>query len=166
MEADKALYHVKQTTKNNYYFYRQVENMSDDLHKAELCNIIEALKRKDNFSDNTVMGEDDFLRMYQFVRDIAVTKGERIRLIMFTLTDGKGAKPQDSEEIMGMVETAILGTLPDESAISQYSSAQRIVLVMEDEKRSLAEIAKKIVTDFMENCGDDSIKLSYAVAEK
>jgi diguanylate cyclase (GGDEF)-like protein/putative nucleotidyltransferase with HDIG domain len=166
MEADKALYHVKQTTKNNYYFYRQVENMSDDLHKAELCNIIEALKRKDNFSDNTVMGEDDFLRMYQFVRDIAVTKGERIRLIMFTLTDANGNKPEGSEEIMDTVESSILGTLPDESAISQYSSAQRIVLVMEDEKRSLGEIAKKIVTDFTESCGYDSIKLSYVVAEK
>jgi GGDEF domain-containing protein len=167
MEADKALYHVKQTTKNNYYFYRQVENLSDNFYKADMCNLIEALKRKDNFSDQTVLEKEDFLRMYEFVKEIALSKKQKVRLIMFTMVSHGSEAPtsDEKEEIMNLVEQAILGMLPDESAISQYSSAQRIVLVTEEEKRDLAKVARNIAADFAAMYDGSDITLEYEIAE-
>jgi diguanylate cyclase (GGDEF)-like protein/putative nucleotidyltransferase with HDIG domain len=167
MEADKALYHVKQTTKNNYYFYRQVENLRDDFYKADMCNLIEALKRKDNFSDQTTLDKEDFFRMYEFIKEIALTKKQKIRLIMFTVVkkNGKNLHSEEKDEIMNLVEQAILGMLHDESAISQYSSLQRIVLITEDEKRELTKLSEDIVSGFASLYGSDDIKLEYIVAE-
>jgi diguanylate cyclase (GGDEF)-like protein/putative nucleotidyltransferase with HDIG domain len=167
MEADKALYHVKQTTKNNYYFYRQVENLSDNFYKADMCNLIEALKRKDNFSDQTVLEKEDFLRMYEFIKEIALSKKQKVRLIMFTMVSHGAEAPtsDEKEEIMSLVEQAILGMLPDESAISQYSSAQRIVLVTEEEKRDLAKVARNIAADFAAMYDGSDITLEYEIAE-
>jgi hypothetical protein len=86
---------------------------------------------------------------------------------MFTIVrnDEEIFQADKKEEIMTLVEQAILGILHDESAISQYSSVQRIVLVTDDEKRSLSMIAETISADFASMYEGDNIKLEYVIAE-
>ncbi|MBR1478797.1 MAG: diguanylate cyclase [Lachnospiraceae bacterium] len=170
VEADKALYHIKQTCKDNYYFYKQLKNVSEDFYKAEMSNLIEALSRKDNFSDTSILGEQDFYRIYEFIRDIAKNKEQEIRLIMFTAQAKSDENSphhvtvEERDEIMLLVERAILSVFPDEGAVSRYSSVQRIVIVTDEEKGNLDEMSKKVCENFKKLFDDESISLTYDLA--
>lgn len=166
VEADKAMYHVKQEGKNAYYFYSQERDAKESVSKMDLSNLIQAIRRKDSFSDETILAHKEFFRVYDFILDVVRENDKNIQLLLFT------AKPEESsdmsveerEKVMQIIERAIMNTMKDEESITKYSSVQRIVMMVGDEKSDLSKVADSIIKDFYKMYDKTNVELCCDVA--
>ncbi|MCR4763313.1 MAG: diguanylate cyclase [Lachnospiraceae bacterium] len=169
-EADKALYFMKQSGKDSFYFYQQVADMEEDLSRQELSNLVEAIRAKDNFSDAMVLGQQDFLRMYEFISDVVKDRRKHVELIMFTLRLGEGAEisVEQRDHALDLVDKAIMEIVHDPEAVCTYSSTQRIVIFVDEQETYVREVAGEIVKRFYQMYGQherrEVISLEYHVA--
>ncbi len=169
-EADKALYYMKQSGKDGFYFYRQVENLDEDLSKQELSNLVEAIRTKDSFSDTMVLGKQDFFRMYEFISDVVRDRKKTVMLLMFTLCMGEGSEitVEQRDRALEMVDKALSEVVNDSDAVCTYSSTQRIVIFVDEEEKTIKETAEAILKRFYQMYGQHSrkevISLQYSMA--
>lgn len=166
VEADKAMYHVKQEEKDGYYFYRMDEDAQEYISKVDLSNLIQAIRRKDSFSNETVLAHKEFFRVYDFILDVVSGSGRNIQLILFTakLADENSMSVEEREDVMRIIECAIIDTLKDENAVTKYSSVQRIVMMMGEETENLSEVTNAIVKDFYRMYDKKDVELCYDIA--
>lgn len=166
MEADKAMYHVKQDGKNGYYFYRQ-EDGKEPVSKVDLSNLIQAIRRKDNFSNETILAHKEFFRVYDFILDVIKGNAQNIQLLLFTAKpeDDCGMSVEEREEVMHIIERAIMNTMRDEDSMTKYSSVQRIVMMVGDEAEDLSQITDSIIKDFYKMYDKKNVELYCDVAK-
>ena len=169
-EADKALYYMKQSGKDSYYFYQQIAGLEEDLSRQELSNLVAAIRKKDNFSDTMVLGQQDFFRMYEFISDVVSDRQKEVELVMFTLSFGEGAvySVELRDKALELVDRAIQEVVKDPDAVSTYSSTQRIVIFVDEDENHIKEIAEEIEKRFYKMYGQHDMKevmvLEYRVA--
>ena len=169
-EADKALYYMKQSGKDGFYFYRQVEDLDEDLSRQELSNLVEAIRTKDNFSDTMVLGKQDFFRMYEFISDVVRDRKKTVELLMFTLCTGEGSEItiELRDRALEMVDKALSEIINDPDAVCTYSSTQRIVIFVDEDEKTIKETAEAILKRFYQMYGQHSrkevITLQYSMA--
>ncbi|MCR5675281.1 MAG: HD domain-containing protein [Lachnospiraceae bacterium] len=169
-EADKALYYMKQAGKDSFYFYQQVADMEEDLSRQELSNLVEAIRAKDNFSDSMVLGQKDFSRMYDFIRDVVSDRRKKVELVMFTVSVGEHAEitVEQRDRALDLADKAIMAVVRDEDAVCTYSSTQRIVVFVDEDEAHVKEIADEIEKRFYQMYGQhdrkEVITLEYRVA--
>ncbi|MCR5092379.1 MAG: diguanylate cyclase [Lachnospiraceae bacterium] len=171
-EADKALYFMKQSGKDSFYFYRQVENMEEDLSRQELSKLVDAIRFKDNFSDSMVLGQQDFFRMFEFITDVVKDRRHNVTLVMFTLTPSETVgepSVEDRDKALACADKAILEVVHDSEAISTYSSTQRIVTFVDDTPVHVKEVVGEIEKKFYHMYGQHSerreiMSLEYRIA--
>lgn len=167
VEADKAMYHVKQEEKDGYYFYHMDEDVQEYISKVDLSNLIQAIRRKDSFSNETVLAHKEFFRVYDFILDVVKGSGKNIQLILFTAkpADESSMSVEEREDVMRIIECAIINTLKDENAVTKYSSVQRIVMMMGEETENLSEVTNAIVRDFYRMYDKKDVELCYDIAK-
>ncbi|MBQ3789742.1 MAG: diguanylate cyclase [Lachnospiraceae bacterium] len=169
-EADKALYFMKQSGKDSFYFYKQVADMEEDLSRQELSNLVEAIRAKDNFSDAMVLGQQDFFRMYEFISDVVKDRKKEVELVMFTLAFGEGAdfSVEQRDMAQDLVDKAILEVVHDPDAICTYSSTQRILIFVDESESNVKRIAEEIEKKFYQMYGrrekHEIMSLEYRIA--
>lgn len=155
-----------QIAKDGYYFYRMDEGAQEYISKVDLSNLIQAIRRKDSFSNETVLAHKEFFRVYDFILDVVRGSGRNIQLILFTAkpADENSMSVEEREDVMRIIECAIINTLKDENAVTKYSSVQRIVMVMGEETENLSEVTNAIVKDFYRMYDKKDVELCYDIA--
>lgn len=137
MQADKALYHVKQKTKNGYYFYQQVVERSDnpDITRVDM----EHLK--------TLMWDSD----------------QDAHIVLFTIwpVNEASMRVEDRDEVMRLMECAIAKTLKDDRAVQNYSSVQKVIILSGD-SRQVAGTTDSIMREFYKMYDKKDVELSYS----
>ncbi len=168
LEADRAVYHVKQTTKNDYYIYQEEEDYGGEvLSAAELANLIDTLRRKDNFSEEVILGSKDFARVYEFVRDVAEKRKQSVALVMFTALPRSHShmSVEGRDAAIGLLDQAIVQVVKDENAVSHYSSMQRILIVLDKGDLDVDKLANNVMVDFYRMYDKNDMELSYEIAK-
>ena len=166
MEADKALYHVKQENKNGYYFYQQIAHLSDDVEKVDWNRVFTTLQKHIASGQETENPEKDLVRIYDVMHAATEEDSKDVRLIMFTakLEDENSMSIEERDEVMQMIEYAIANALQEENVITKYSSVQRIIMLNGEQGEKIQEITQNILTSFYKMYDKKNVELYYDIA--
>lgn len=167
MEADKALYHVKQEEKNGYYFYRQLTKEISPSTKIDWNNIMESIHKGKASGGSDMVAPSDLIRIYDVVAGAArASKPKNVRLVMFTakMKQEDRMSIEQREEIMRLMEYAILNTLKNEGAVSKYSSVQRIVMISGENEEAIHKTLEAILANFYKIYDKKDVELYYDIA--
>jgi diguanylate cyclase (GGDEF)-like protein len=149
MEADKALYHVKQSKRNTYYFYSQVADWNDDITKVDWNKVMRVSRGR------------DLIDMHD-----ASKNGKHSRLVMFTamIENENSMTIEEREDVMRIIEYAIFNTLKNDHVITKYSSVQRIVMVSGDHYDAIKKLTELILIHFYKMYDKNDVELYYDIA--
>jgi diguanylate cyclase (GGDEF)-like protein len=149
MEADKALYHVKQSKRNTYYFYSQVADWNDDITKVDWNKVMRVSRGR------------DLIDMHD-----ASKNGKHSRLVMFTamIENENSMTIEEREDVMRIIEYAIFNTLKNDHVITKYSSVQRVVMVSGDHYDAIKKLTELILIHFYKMYDKNDVELYYDIA--
>ena len=71
---------------------------------------------------------------------------------------------EQREEIMRLMEYAILSTLKNEGAVSKYSSVQRIVMISGENEEAIHKTLEAILANFYKIYDKKDVELYYDIA--
>lgn len=145
INADKALYHVKQNEKGGYFFYKSGKKVPSEV--------------KENVSSSY-----DFTKIYEYISDLQSQYNHNFELVMITL---EGANEQQislrrMEFAMECMEMAIHDTIREEDICVRNSNVQFLVVLMEAGAENINKITKRIFDRFYKNYGENHMCPSYS----
>ena len=166
-KADKALYHVKQQGKSNYYFYTSSLNEAKKNSSADLNRLVTAWKNQGVHSGSLSVEYREFSKFYDFVRSISERFQHSMELIMITLQPAvEGSLYIDEkEQAMLCMEKTIQASLRAVDVCTRFSSEQFLVILTDAGKEDLNKITTRIFGNFKKLYKGKPLTLDYDVAE-
>ena len=166
-KADKALYHVKQGGKNNYYFYTSSLNEAKKNSSDDLNRLVAGWKNQDSYSGSLNVEYREFAKIYDFVRCIVDRFQHNMELIMITLQPAVAGSLyiDEKEQAMTCMEKTIQASLRAVDVCTRFSSEQFLVILMDAEKEDIDIITNRIFDNFNKVYKGKPLSLDYDVAE-
>ena len=166
-KADKALYHVKQGGKNNYYFYTSSLNEAKKNSSDDLNRLVAGWKNQDSYSGSLNIEYREFAKIYDFVRCIVDRFQHNMELIMITLQPAVAGSLyiDEKEQAMTCMEKTIQASLRAVDVCTRFSSEQFLVILMDAEKEDIDIITNRIFDNFNKVYKGKPLSLDYDVAE-
>ncbi|MEA4813845.1 MAG: diguanylate cyclase [Oscillospiraceae bacterium] len=167
--ADKALYHVKQNGKSNYYLYDSQVRSSSGIKRgsrADMDQLIELIKNRNSEIGVFRIDFRQFNRIYEFASHFARRNDQELTVILLTLHSAS-MLDSDLEHIefaMHNLEKAINASLRSVDISAQYSSSQYVVVLMGSDKYGAGIACSRISRHFYELFSEGSLSLDYMVA--
>jgi diguanylate cyclase (GGDEF)-like protein len=91
MNADKALYHVKQNGKRGYYFYEggcnSIHSISEDDHAIDILQVRMMIEEHSKLPGAYSVSYEDFKKIYRFLKRRAERTETDAQFVLFTLHD-------------------------------------------------------------------------------
>lgn len=146
LEAEKALYYVKQQNKNSYYLYKEDKGTEEEVHSKQDENQLRELCRS-LVKSNGGSGKDT-------------------RVILFTakLKDEHGVSVEEREEAMRIIDYVIVNELDDKEAFKKYSSVQRAVIITGADAQ-MNQMTDAITRNFYKIYDKKNVELYYDVID-
>lgn len=167
MDADKALYHIKQEGKNGFYIYND-NRISDDKYMSsqDLNNLVHIIQKEYSYQGAFKVDYPEFEKVYEFIRNIGKRNAQTIQLVLFTIkpVDERSFAIEDRANAMQYVESAIVNTVRTVDVTTRYSSTQQMVIFMNLEKDSIHIVIDRIIKEFYKMYDKRDITLTYDVA--
>lgn len=147
-QAEKALYHVKQTMKGSYYLYHRMGIKNDEAAQVDLESFAEEIKGGISKNATQLLTAQDCDKIRSFLFNKGDAKGAYIT--MFTIKPkNEGTMPiEEREEVMKTLGYAIKSVLMDDSYVIEYSSVQRMVLSMDIDGHEHGKVNENILLTF------------------
>jgi diguanylate cyclase (GGDEF)-like protein len=167
--ADKALYHVKQNGKSNYYLYDSQDRTISAVKRgsrADMDQLVDLIRNRN--IENGVFRTDfrQFNRIYEFASHFARRNDQELTIILLTL-HSSSQMSSDLERIefaMRHLESAINASLRGVDISARYSSSQYVVVLMGSGRRGADIACSRISRRFYEMFSDGFLSLDYLVA--
>lgn len=171
MEADKALYFVKQNGKGNYMFYHEMQldrGMSGTGKDLEL--VAKALRQSGSYSGALDLDYRAFAKVYEYVNSLGERYRHKCFLIMVTmetLTD-RMMYIEHIEEALGCMEQAVRGKIRKVDVCTRFSSMQYLIILFEAQENQIENVMDRIFTQYNELYGKDDFipRYDYIPMEK
>jgi len=167
-KADKALYHIKQRGKSDYYFYQsQLMEGSVKNSSADLERLVNSLKQQGGYTGSMQVEYREFAKMYDFIKHLTERYEHRMQLIMITLQPAVvGTLYIDEiEYAMSCMEKTIQASLRTVDVCTRFSSDQFLIILMDAEKGTIDMISNRIFTNFEKVYDGKEMNYDYAIAE-
>lgn len=149
-KADRALYHVKQSGKDGYYFYSKEENGKKQVTSVDLKKLIFNLKQQGAYDGSLSLEYREFAKIYDYIRHLGERYDYTIQLVMITIESAN----QDvlyierREQIMSCMEKIIQGSLRAVDVSTRFSSEQFVVILMNVQNEYVDMITNRIADNF------------------
>ena len=166
-KADKALYHVKQRGKNDYYFYTPSLNQTKRASSEDLQLLLTRLKEEDSYTGSLTVEYREFNRVYDYIRHLTKRYDHSMELVMITLQPLEPGKLyiDEKERAMICMEKTIQASLRAIDVCTRFSSEQFLVILMDVEREDIEQITKRIFDNFRTVYEGKEMILDYDVAE-
>lgn len=167
IDADKALYHVKQNGKNGFYIYNDIrKETAKYMTKQDLNNLVKIIQEEYSYTGAFKIEYKEFEKVYEFVRNIGQRNAQTIQLILFTVKpdDEKHFSINDRINVMQYVEDAIIETVRKVDITTRYSSTQQLVMFMNLNEESIKGVIDRIMTEFYRMYDKNNVVLTYDIA--
>jgi diguanylate cyclase (GGDEF)-like protein/putative nucleotidyltransferase with HDIG domain len=167
MDADKALYHIKQQGKNGFYIYNDKHKAeSKYMSKNDLNNLVKIIQEEYSYSGALQLNYQEFERIYEFVRNIGKRNAQTVQLLLFTIKpiDEKNFAIEDRSNVMQYVERAIVETVRNVDITTRYSSTQQLVMFMNLDEGYIQTVLDRIMKEFYRMYDKKDVTLTYDVA--
>ena len=167
MDADKALYHIKQEGKNGFYIYND-NQISDNKYMSsqDLNNLVHIIQKEYSYQGAFKVDYPEFEKVYEFIRNIGKRNAQTIQLVLFTIkpVDERSFAIEDRANAMQYVESAIVNTVRTVDVTTRYSNTQQMVIFMNLENDSIHMVIDRILKEFYKMYDKKDITLDYDVA--
>ncbi|MFQ9933715.1 MAG: HD domain-containing phosphohydrolase [Lachnospiraceae bacterium] len=166
-DADKALYHIKQQGKNNFYIYSDVPHTeSKDITKHDLDNLVKIIQSEYSYQGAFKLDYREFEKIYEFVRNVGKRNAQTIQLILFTIKpeNGRNFTVGDRINAMQYLENAIINTVRRVDVTTRYSSTQQFVMFMNLNDDFIQNVVDRITKEFYRMYDKKNIVLTYDIA--
>jgi len=167
IDADKALYHIKQQGKNGFYIYNDSEKEDDKyMSSQDLDNLVHIIQKEYSYHGAFKVDYPEFEKVYEFIRNIGKRNAQTIQLVLFTIkpVDERSFAMQDRANVMQYVESAIVNTVRTVDVTTRYSNTQQMVIFMNLESNSIHMVIDRILKEFYRMYDKRDITLTYDVA--
>lgn len=167
IDADKALYHVKQTGKNGFYIYNDVNKIENkNISKQDLDNLVKIIREEYSYTGAFKVDYNEFEKVYEFVRNMGKRNAQTVQLILFTVkpADEKNVDLYDRNNVMQYLENAIIETVRSVDVTTRYSSTQQLVMFINLNDNSVQMVVERIMKEFYQMYDKGDMMLTYDIA--
>ncbi len=167
LDADKALYHVKQNGKNSFYIYNDVSKIDNkNISKQDLDNLVKIIQDEYSYTGAFKVNYHEFEKVYEFVRHMGKRNAQTIQLILFTIkpSDEKNTDLSDRDDVMQYLENAIIETVRSVDVTTRYSSTQQLVMFINLNDDSVQMVVERIMKSFYNMYDKGDMVLTYDIA--
>lgn len=167
IDADKALYHIKQTGKNGFYIYNDVNKTDNkNISKQDLDNLVKIIRDEYSYTGAFKVDYHEFEKVYEFVRNIGKRNAQTIQLILFTIKpiNDKNTDLSDRNDVMQYLENAIIETVRRVDVTTRYSSTQQLVMFINLNDDSIQLVVERIMKEFYHMYDKGDMMLTYDIA--
>jgi len=166
-KADKALYHVKQGGKNQYYYYTSSLNESKKNSADDLNRLLAGLREQSGYTGSLNVEYREFNKVYEYVRYLADRFQHNMELIMITVQPAVAGSLyiDEKERAMTYMEKTIQASLRAVDVCTRFSSEQFLVILVDAEKADVETIINRIFENFNKIYIGKPLALDYDIAE-
>jgi diguanylate cyclase (GGDEF)-like protein/putative nucleotidyltransferase with HDIG domain len=166
-DADKALYHIKQNSKNGFYIFNEAHaGDSKYMSKNDLDNLVRLIQEEYAYEGAFRLDYKEFEKVYEFVRKMGKRNAQTIQLILFTMkpADEKKLSMEERAVAMQYVEKAIVSAVRSVDVTTRYSSTQQLVMFINLEETEIQMVVSRIMKEFYRMYDKKDVVLNYDVA--
>ncbi len=162
-QADKALYYVKQTGRNNACAYtHHVEQKEVPQIQRDIDQIVDIFHNTEKYKGAFSVKAQEIKRMYEFSRNFAARYHYEMQIMLFTLEmDLMRSKLEEREETIKLFQTSLKSCLRTVDISTRYGSSQVIVLLMDASDEGVAVVGNKIVQNFYKMHKGPEVAIHY-----
>lgn len=166
--ANRALYFAKQKGGGATVMYHElVMDFQPRLSKSDLDSLLETIQKQGSYSKAYEVNYPEFSRMLSYLENLMDRNNQQMQIIMFTLlaADEEAATVEEKIDAMKILEGAVLSSLRKVDVTMQFSSSQRIVVLMNMDRENLQLVINRILSAFYKRSTDKKFSLSHDVAD-
>ncbi len=169
MNADKALYYVKQNGKRGFHFFGdQVDYMITGRGEKNVIDIDE-LKQYINETQRATgaysVHYDGFKRIYQFVSRCIERTKQDVQILIYTLQTKEGTFLTNEErtEALDELNKCISKVLRRGDVATKYGDTQYVVILMDTNSTNGKLVAKRVMDSWRKRCTNEDVYLEYSI---
>ncbi len=166
-KADKALYHVKNSGKKNFFIHERSEGAAQREKTVDLKRVTGDLSDMGSYIGSLSVGYPDFARMYDFIKHLGDRFGYNIQLLVISMEikNRKSAYMDEKEYIMTFLEKAIQASLRAVDVSTRFSNEQFLVALLNARESDVGDIIERIFDKFYSIYDVENIGLNYDFVE-
>lgn len=149
-KADRALYHVKQSGKNGYYFYDNDTNGTQQGASVDLKKLIVSLKQQGAYDGSLNLEYREFAKVCDYIRHLGERYDYTVQIVMITIEsmDQEALYIEEREQVMRCMEKMIQESLRSVDVSTRFSSEQFVVTLMNVQDEYVERITNRIADNF------------------
>lgn len=165
-KADQALYHVKQSGKCGYFFYKEETETAESQNSIDLQKLVENLKNQGGYDGALSVEYREFAKIYDFVRHLGTRYAYDLHLVMITVENSRRNPMflEEREQAMSCMEQTIRLSLRAVDVCTRFSSDQFIVILTNAHDMDVSLITERIEKNFYKIYKHEMINVYFDVA--
>lgn len=169
LNADKALYAARQNQDDKCakcVIYKHNIQYSEHFTSVDLDKLVRNITNKGSYKGGFQVEYSEFSGVYNLIKKIAERNKQQIQLVMFTLEENGGAKVsvEERDNVMNILEIAIVGAVRGVDVTTKFSSTQRLVLLLNTSAENVEIVITRILMEFYKMYGKKEMNVFYDTA--
>jgi len=175
-KADKALYLIKKNGKRGFHFYQERDHVlnemlqkDDESTYADLMQLKELIQEKRKVSGAYEVEYDGFRKIFQFISRSVKRSKRNVQIVLFTLCEREDSVREVDmlERTMLNISANILTSLRKGDVVTQYSSNQFVVILIDTDTENGTIVAKRIKNTWekSDTDGAKAFRLKYDIEQ-
>jgi len=162
--ADKALYYVKKSGKNNYSFYMDVVDFNvRNAGKTDLNNLVNSIRTSGTYYGSLNIEYREFTKIYEYIVKLCRRYEHTCHLILVSLETEPGSNIgiDDFENAMECMGIAIKENIRNVDVCTRYSSVQYLVILLEAGDQNIDMVMQRVFKRYYDVCKLDGCRPVY-----
>ena len=164
----RALYFAKQKGGGGICMYHELDtDIRPHLSHSDLNILMRNIRKQESYSRAYEVNYPEFAKMLNYLERLAERNDQQMQIIMFTLlaADEESITIEEKLEAMKILEGAVLSSLRKVDVTMQFSSSQRIVVLMNMSEENIKLVTNRIINAFYKRSNGKKFSISYDVAD-
>ncbi len=164
----RALYFAKQRGGGKLCNYQSLTpTFQPKTSNGELDNLLQMIRKNDNYSKAYEVNYPEFARTMNYLERVIERNDQPMYIVMFTLlaTDEEAATIEQKNIGMRMLEAAIVSALRKTDVTMQFSSSQRVVILMNMDEENKQMTINHIISTYYKNDSNKIFSIVHEVAD-
>lgn len=164
-KADRALYHVKQSGKNGYYFYDKEAGSVQQSVSVDLKKLIWNLKQQGAYNGSLSLEYREFAKVCDYIRHLGERYDYTVQIVMITIeaAEQDALYIEEREQVMRCMEKMIQESLRSVDVSTRFSSEQFVVTLMNVADEYVDKITARIADNFYKVYDKKYVKVHFDI---
>ena len=165
LNADKALYYVKQNGKDQFCFYHEMEEngIPDTPTGRDLKKVANALQESGSYSGALDMDFRGFARIYEYMNSLGARYRYTCYLVMVTMDtiSDQTMYMESIEQALDCMEKSIRQKIRKVDICTRYSAMQYLIILFEPEESQIPKVMERIFMQYYKMYEKNDFKPGY-----